>query len=226
VRGDQSSTDRDVRPHDAAQRGRQQRKDGHLDEHACGHDPGVARLSSRKVVADQDVRDGKETDRHRERCEHLPAGGELWAEASDDQADTGRGIEEREPAAKDDGGDERASEDVVRLLAPRLTCRGAREEDREDRRGEEEPDPREGGRCRVRTSVLRGKACLDDEQVDVRQERNPDEADCDGPQVADERPQVRVAPGAGWRNSRMRKSASAIPAIELSTVASTAPPRR
>ena len=78
-----------------------------------------------------------------------PPSAKSGAERHRDEPDARGGVDEREQAAERGGGEQRAAEDVLGLLSARLPRRGAREENGEDRRRQEEADAREGRRGRV-----------------------------------------------------------------------------
>jgi hypothetical protein len=114
------------------------------------------------VVAHQQVRKREEAHRQRERRQYLAALGKLGAERHRDEPDAGRRVGQREQAAEAGRREERASEDVLRLLSPGLPRGGARKENREDRAWEEEADARERRRRAVTASFVAGEARFHD----------------------------------------------------------------
>ena len=143
------------------------------------------------MVADEDLREREQPDRNRERRKDVPALGEVASERRSHQTRTGCEVEDGQGSAEHHRCDQRAPEDVFGFLAASLTRCGSREQNGENRRGKEERDAREGRSGCVGTRVVSGEACLDDEDVDVREQCDRDEADSDRSQVAEERTQIR-----------------------------------
>ena len=92
---DEHYSDEQVDVDDAPQRRRNERQQSHLDEHAAGNDPRVPRLTSREVVANENVREREQPDRQRVRRQDRAACGKVRSEGGGDEADARCGIEER-----------------------------------------------------------------------------------------------------------------------------------
>ena len=142
------------------------------------------------MVADQHVREREQPDRQCVRCEHPSSLGEVRPERHRDEPDTGGRVEERERPAEEGRRQERTPEDVLGLLAAGLARGRAREEDREDRGRQEEPDACERRSSRVGAGVVGREARLDDQDVHVGEECDPDEPDDDRSEVAEKRTEL------------------------------------
>ena len=205
-----------------------EREHRELHRDGAGDDPGEARLAAREVEADEDVHERIERHRQREQDEEVAAVRELGAEARAHEPATGHPVEQGQERAERCRHEERPSENVLRVLSARLTGGRHREEHRQDRRGEEERDAREGRRRCVLAGDVRREAGLDDEEIDGREHRDADEADEDGPEVAEERSELRGGHAA------LRASAARVrgqppglqPRCPRSPSRTTAPPRR
>src|SRR6266566_9138856 len=187
VHHQERGADPDVCPDNAAQARGERCKDSDLDNDAAGHDPGVPCLASREVVADQDVGNREQTDRKSKGSKHAASLGEALAKCRRDEPWTRGRVEEHEQPTERRSGEQRTSEDVLRLLAARLTRGSARKQNREDSRGQKEADAREGGGSGVCAGLVSREARLDDEYVDVGEEGDAYEADGNRAQVAQER---------------------------------------
>ncbi len=142
------------------------------------------------MIAHENLRHREQADRDRVWRQDRPALREVRPEGRRDQAHARGGIEERERATEGDGCQQRAAEDVLGLFSPSLPRSGPREENGENRRRQEETDPRKGGSRGVRTGFVPGEAGFDDEDVDVCEQRDADEAGGDWSQVAEKRDEL------------------------------------
>src|SRR5712691_9948045 len=138
VHHEERGADADVCPDNASQARGERCKDRNLDDDAAGNDPGVPCLASREVVADQDVSNREQTDRKSKGSKHAASLGEVLAKCRRDEPWARGRVEEHEQPTERGSGEQRTSEDVLRLLAARLTRGCARKQNRQDRPGQKE----------------------------------------------------------------------------------------
>ena len=163
----------------------------------------------------------------RERDEQAAAVSEVLAEARVHEPAAGQRVEDGQERAEPRRDEQRAPEDVRRVLAARLPRSRPREEHRQDRRGQEEGDAREGRRGRVLARLVAREARVDDEEIDVREHRDPEQADENRPEVAEEPGELAERRGAHVPRSTARGAARArlrSSRTPPATAASTAPP--
>ena len=187
VDDDEREPDREIDPDEAAKRRRNRGEQGDLEEHGGGDHPDEARVRAREVIAHEHVhereqrhRDGEGNEQPRRRCE-------VGAEGEPDEVVADERVPGGEQPAERRRDDERPTENVAGALTTRVTRRRPREENREDRGGQEE---RHTGECRCRrvgAGVVGREARLGDHDVHVGQQADSEQADRDGPEIAEER---------------------------------------
>ena len=188
---EQPEPDCDVRPDDAAHAARDEREGCDLHRYGRCDDPRIARLVPRQVIPDEDVHEREEHHRDGEGHENLASLRELGAEARMHEPTTRHRVEQREQGSERRSDEQRASEDVGGVLTARLTCGRSREQDGENRHGEEERQAGERRGGGVFPGVL-GEPGPHHEDVDVREHRDADQADDDRPQIAQKRGELRA----------------------------------